>query len=111
MNKFYRKPKPETMKKNRETYAELYKDELPNKYNTKIKECMENGVDVSWPEDLFKILNTKITEEEYNVLTKAMPPAINWSGLQDFEKEDTTSGSKELACTAGVCEIVDIEAS
>ena len=52
-----------------------------------------------------------ITEEEYNVLTKAMPPAINWSGLQDFEKEDTTSGSKELACTAGVCEIVDIEAS
>ena len=40
-----------------------------------------------------------------------MPPAINWSGLQDFEKEDTTSGSKELACTAGVCEIVDIEAS
>ena len=40
-----------------------------------------------------------------------MPPAINWSKLQDFEKEDTTSGSKELACTAGVCEIVDIEAS
>jgi len=28
MNKFYRKPKPETMKKNRETYAELYKDEI-----------------------------------------------------------------------------------
>jgi hypothetical protein len=29
----------------------------------------------------------------------------------DFEKEDTTTGSKELACTAGVCEVVDIEAS
>ena len=28
MNKFYRKPKPETMKKNRETYAELYKEEM-----------------------------------------------------------------------------------
>ena len=52
-----------------------------------------------------------ITEKEYNVLTKEMPPAIDWSKLQDFEKEDTTSGSKELACTAGVCEIVDIEAS
>ena len=25
---FYRKPKPETMKKNRETYAEAYKDEI-----------------------------------------------------------------------------------
>ena len=28
MNRFYRKPKPETMKKNRETYAEAYKDEI-----------------------------------------------------------------------------------
>ena len=28
MNKFYKKPKPETMKKNRELYAELYKDEI-----------------------------------------------------------------------------------
>ena len=27
-NRFYRKPKPETMKKNRETYAEAYKDEI-----------------------------------------------------------------------------------
>ena len=28
MNKFYRKPKPETIQKNRETYAELYKEEI-----------------------------------------------------------------------------------
>ena len=28
MNRFYKKPKPETMKKNRETYAELYKEEI-----------------------------------------------------------------------------------
>ena len=28
MNRFYRKPNPETMKKNRETYAEAYKDEI-----------------------------------------------------------------------------------
>jgi len=26
--RFYRKPKPETMKKNRETYREAYKDEI-----------------------------------------------------------------------------------
>ncbi len=50
-----------------------------------------------------------IDEDKYNDLTKAMPRAIDWSKLQDFEKEDTTSGSKELACTAGVCEVVDIE--
>jgi len=52
-----------------------------------------------------------IEEEAYNNLTKAMPTAIDWSKLQDYEKEDTTSGSKELACTAGACEIVDIEAT
>ena len=28
MNRFYKKPKPETMKRNRETYAELYKEEI-----------------------------------------------------------------------------------
>jgi len=28
MNRFYRKPKPETMKKNREAYAEVFKDEM-----------------------------------------------------------------------------------
>ena len=28
MSRFYRKPKPETMKKNRETYREAYKDEI-----------------------------------------------------------------------------------
>ena len=52
-----------------------------------------------------------IEEEEYNELIKTMPKSIDWSKLQDFEKEDTTSGSKELACAAGVCEVVDIEAN
>ena len=28
MNRFYRKPKPETMQKNRESYAETYKEEI-----------------------------------------------------------------------------------
>ena len=52
-----------------------------------------------------------IDENEYKELMKTMPKAIDWSKLKDFEKEDTTNGSKELACTAGVCEVVDIEAS
>ena len=38
-------------------------------------------------------------------------PEINWNNLTNYEKEDTTMGSKELACTAGVCEVVDIEAA
>ena len=52
-----------------------------------------------------------IDEKEYKELMKTMPKAIDWSKLKDFEKEDTTNGSKELACTAGVCEVVDIEAT
>ena len=52
-----------------------------------------------------------IDKKEYKKLMDKMPPSIDWKKLRDFEKEDSTSGSKELACTAGVCEIVDIEAS
>ncbi len=36
---------------------------------------------------------------------------IDWSRLTDFEKEDNTTGSRELACTAGVCEVVDLNAA
>jgi len=36
---------------------------------------------------------------------------LDWSRLTDFEKEDTTTGSRELACTAGACEVVDLYAS
>ena len=36
---------------------------------------------------------------------------IEWNKLTDFEKEDNTTGSRELACTAGVCEVVDLNAA
>ena len=49
-----------------------------------------------------------IDEKTYKKLAKAMPTNIDWNKLQDFEKEDNTKGSQELACTAGVCELVDI---
>ena len=52
-----------------------------------------------------------IDEETYNELLTQMPKSVNWELLREFEKEDTTSGGRELACTAGVCEIVDIEAA
>jgi ribonucleoside-diphosphate reductase alpha chain len=50
-------------------------------------------------------------KEEYQVMLKQMPNSIDWSKLQEFEKEDTTSGGRELACTAGVCEVVDLNAA
>ena len=49
-----------------------------------------------------------IDKATYEKLTKKMPSSIEWQKLQDFEKEDNTKGSQELACTAGVCELVDI---
>ena len=52
-----------------------------------------------------------ISEDEYKEFLTKMPKNVDWSLLQEFEKEDTTSGGRELACTAGVCEIVDIEAA
>ena len=52
-----------------------------------------------------------IDEKEYKKFLTKMPKNVDWSLLQEFEKEDTTTGGRELACTAGVCEIVDIEAA
>ena len=49
-----------------------------------------------------------IKEGEYKKLSKKMPTDIDWQKLQEYEKEDNTKGSQELACTAGVCELVDI---
>jgi ribonucleoside-diphosphate reductase alpha chain len=43
-------------------------------------------------------------------MVKRMPSRIDWSKLSDYEKEDGTSGGRELACSAGVCEVVDLTA-
>ena len=52
-----------------------------------------------------------IDAETYKELVAKMPKNVDWSLLPEFEKEDTTSGGRELACTAGVCEIVDLSAA
>ena len=36
---------------------------------------------------------------------------IDWEALSEYEREDNTSGSRELACMAGVCEVVDLNAA
>tara|TARA_R100001530_G_scaffold133729_1_gene107566 strand:- start:721 stop:1560 length:840 start_codon:yes stop_codon:yes gene_type:complete len=48
------------------------------------------------------------TEEDYTALLLNTPKSIDFNKLSEYEKEDNTSGSRELACTAGVCELVDI---
>lgn len=46
--------------------------------------------------------------DEYEAALQSMPTDVDWSRLSEYEKEDYTVGSHELACSAGVCEIVDL---
>jgi ribonucleoside-diphosphate reductase alpha chain len=46
-----------------------------------------------------------LTEEQYKEWMKKMPEKIDWTKLSNYEKEDNTTGTQELACVAGVCEI------
>ena len=52
-----------------------------------------------------------IDKETYVDLLRKMPAHIEWELLKEFEKEDNTSGGRELACSAGVCEVVDLTAA
>lgn len=46
------------------------------------------------------------TKEEYEAFLKLMPTNVEWSDLGEYELEDRTTGSQELACTGpGGCEI------
>lgn len=50
----------------------------------------------------------KVSPEEWFDLSNGMPTEIEWSELIGYEKEDTTNNSRELACTANGCEVVDL---
>ena len=45
------------------------------------------------------------TKEEYAKFLLLMPTNVDWSDLGEYELEDRTTGSQELACVAGGCEI------
>ena len=44
-------------------------------------------------------------KEGYEFLLKQMPKKVDWSKLAEYESQDMTLGSQELACVAGNCEI------
>ena len=50
----------------------------------------------------------EISKEEYDAAVKAFPDNITWEMLTLYETEDSTTGTQDLACSAGVCEVVDI---
>lgn len=51
----------------------------------------------------------EVTKEEYEAWIAEHPPVeVNWDDLRFYEQEDNTTGSQELACSAGGCEVTDI---
>ena len=44
-------------------------------------------------------------EAEYEALLEKMPADVDWNKLSEYELSDMTTGSRELACVAGGCEI------
>ena len=47
----------------------------------------------------------EISKEDYDSFVASFPK-IDWGNLK--EEEDTTTGTQELACVSGVCEVVGI---
>ena len=50
----------------------------------------------------------EISEIEYNELVNKTPATLDWNWLTYYETVDNTTGSQELACTAGACDIVTV---
>lgn len=51
----------------------------------------------------------EVTKEEYDKWIEDHPmPDIDWSKLSEYESTDNTTGSQELACSSGSCEVVSI---
>ena len=54
----------------------------------------------------------EIDRETYERRLAEMPTGVDWSKLSDFERGvDNTTASQELACTGGVCDVVDIQSA
>ena len=45
------------------------------------------------------------TKEQYEQAMHSMPKNVTWATLSEYEQQDMTTSSQELACVAGGCEI------
>ena len=52
-----------------------------------------------------------IDADEYLEWSGRVPSSLDWEKFSMYEKEDNTSGTRELACTADACEVVDLSSS
>jgi len=46
-----------------------------------------------------------VSAEKLAELEERMPADVDWSQLADYEREDHTGSTREMACTSGACEI------
>lgn len=49
-----------------------------------------------------------LTKDQYLEWVEKTPSSIDWSWLSLYEKSDETTGTQELSCVAGSCDVVDI---
>jgi ribonucleoside-triphosphate reductase len=49
-----------------------------------------------------------IDQDEYSRRVAEMPDNIRWADMVFYESSDNTTGSQELACVSGVCDVVDL---
>ena len=77
----------------------------------------KHGRDLPWrrTRDPYRILVSEIMLQQtqvdrvmpkYKEWLKKTTTSIDWSLLPQYEKEDMTENTKELACVAGACEIL-----
>jgi ribonucleoside-diphosphate reductase alpha chain len=50
----------------------------------------------------------EISKEMYENALQEMPKDVNWSLLGNYEEDDNTTSSQTLACSGGVCDLVDL---
>jgi ribonucleoside-diphosphate reductase alpha chain len=48
------------------------------------------------------------SEADYELALSQMPQGTDWGRISDYEDRDNTVGSQTLACSAGVCDLVDL---
>jgi len=84
------------------TYQQApYQDITEEEYNGKYQKISRYVHVEGKKEGVLKSLEIDLT----------LPESIDWKELETFETEDTTSGNRELACSADSCEVVDIVAA
>ncbi|PHS02804.1 MAG: hypothetical protein COA78_20385 [Blastopirellula sp.] len=48
------------------------------------------------------------SKREYQTLLKLTPESFDWTKLSEYELQDSTVGMSTMACSSGVCEVVDL---